>query len=73
MNSGIKASKYYFIYFKKKKYAFIEGDIRSNIYGFRSEYKNVVFGVIDEKLSKHKRNITLHRLLKSNNLRTKRC
>ena len=62
-------SKYYFIYYHRRKYAFAEGNIKSGLNGFACNIKKVIVCVINEKLSNAEKQKVRHEFLKNSELR----
>lgn len=64
-----KISKYYFIYYHRRKYAFVEGNMQSGLSGFACSTKQVIVCVVNEKLSNLEKQKVRHGFLKNNELR----
>lgn len=64
-----KLSKYYVIYYHGKKYAFGEGNLRSDLNGIACNCKFVIVCVINEKLSNIEKQRIRHGFLKEQSLR----
>ncbi|AIY80140.1 hypothetical protein U728_2380 [Clostridium botulinum 202F] len=67
---NISVSKYYYIYYKKKKYAICEGNLKHNKNGFRQVLPNIICCVIDDKLEQRKKQLVKHNLITGRRLKT---
>lgn len=66
---NIEVSKYYCIYYKKKKYAICEGNLKHNKNGFRKVLPDVTCCVVDNKLNRMKKQIVIHSLITGRRLK----
>lgn len=72
MQSDVKVSVEYFIYYHGHKYFFIEGEIHNDIYGLKYQLKDKFGCVINNKLDSTQKRNTIHRLLKNRGLRIRK-
>ena len=58
-----RISKYYFIYYHKRKYAIVEADLNYMTYGFRRVFPDVICCVVDSKLNARDKQLVIHKLI----------